>query len=259
MSQATIYLVTGSNRGIGLGLVTHILEKHSNAFVYAGVRDPDNATSLQNLQAKYSDRIAVVRCISADAEGNASLGREIEKRHGHLDTVIANAGIYSNCDNVSDVIPDTMEEHFRVNVTGAIILFQAVYDLLKKSNSPRFVSISSAAGCLDGTVIRSPTGSVAYGPTKAALNWTTRKIHFENDWLVAFPLSPGAVNTDMLRIAVENDKSGALQKLVEEDVGGKNWPTVETVSVSLIKIIDESTREKDGGEFIHVDGTRLPW
>ncbi|KJA22255.1 hypothetical protein HYPSUDRAFT_41149 [Hypholoma sublateritium FD-334 SS-4] len=259
MSQVAVYLVTGSNRGIGLGLVTHFLEKHSNAFVYAGVRDPDNALSLQNLQEKYSERIAVVNYVSADVEGNAALGREIEKRHGHLDTVIANAGIYSTCVNVADISPATIEEHFRVNVTGAIILFQAVYNLLKKSGSPRFVPISSITGCLDGPVIRSPTGSVAYGATKAALNWTTRKIHFENDWLVTFPLSPGPVDTDMLRNAIENDKSGTLQKLAVDD-GSLNWrATVETVSVSLIKIIDESTREKDGGEFIHVDGTRIPW
>ncbi len=77
---------------IGLGLVTHILEKHAEAFVYAGARDPENATSLRNLQAKYPDRIALVKCVSADVEGNAALAREIEKRHGHLDTVIANAG-----------------------------------------------------------------------------------------------------------------------------------------------------------------------
>ncbi|KJA22259.1 hypothetical protein HYPSUDRAFT_186447 [Hypholoma sublateritium FD-334 SS-4] len=262
MSQATVYLVTGSNRGIGLGLVTHILEKHDNAFVYAGVRDPDNASSLQNLRVKYSNRIAVVKCVSADVESNAALGRKIEKHHGHLDTVIANAGICGSSVNVSKISPATIEEHFHVNVMGPVILFQAVYDLLKKSKSPRFIPISSIGGCMDGAVIRSPTRSVAYGATKAALNWTTRKIHFENDWLIAFPLSPGPVDTDMLRFVVDNDKrgalSGALKKLVEEGASA-SWPTVETASVSLLKVIDESTREKDGGEFTHVDGTRLPW
>lgn len=185
-----------------------------------------------------------------------------------------------------------------MNVTGPIILFQAVYDLLKKSDSPRFVPISSIGGCLDGTVIRSPIGSVAYGATKAALNWTTRKIHFENDWLGTrrrptmtplyiwadrYPMMqlhsrsplvrsiPICVSTqhvkesprpyiDLIpvRIAVESDKSGALQKLVEDDVS-ENLPTAETVSVSLVKIIDESTRENEGGQFVHVDGTRLGW
>ena len=61
-------------------------------FVYAGARDPDNASSLRNLETKYPDRLAVVKCVSADVEGNATLAKEIEKRHGRLDTVIANAG-----------------------------------------------------------------------------------------------------------------------------------------------------------------------
>ncbi|KJA22262.1 hypothetical protein HYPSUDRAFT_41161 [Hypholoma sublateritium FD-334 SS-4] len=257
MSRATVYLVTGSNRGLGLGLVTHILEKHNNAFVYAGVRNPDNASSLQNLQTKYSDRIAVVKCVSADVEGNIALGKEIEKRHGRVDTVIANAGIYNSAADVVDVSVASMEEHFHVNVTGTIVLFQSMFSLLKKSTMPRFVPISSSGACLDGLAVKFPTGGVAYGATKAALNWTTRKIHFENDWIIVFPLSPGPVDTDMLRVAVAEDKSGVLQTLIDAETS--NVPTVETVSVSLIKLIDESTRDKEGAQFVNVDGTRLPW
>ncbi len=72
---------------------------------------------------------------------------------------------------------------------------------------------------------RAPVRCAAYGVTKAGLNWATRKIHFENDWLgahssslpyllslshshniyntttyhttVSFPLHPGPVDTDM--------------------------------------------------------------
>lgn len=72
-------------------------------------------------------------------------------------------------------------------MTGTIVLFQAIYALLKKSASPRFVPISSSAACLDGVTIKLPIGgSTIYGVTKAALNWATRKIHFENEWLGAW-------------------------------------------------------------------------
>ena len=37
----------------------------------------------------------IVKCVSADVEGNATLAKEIEERHGHVDTVIANAGMSS--------------------------------------------------------------------------------------------------------------------------------------------------------------------
>lgn len=112
MSSSTIYLVTGANRprGIdavphtlafktaplitcsGFGLVAHILAKHENSFVYAGARSPENAIALHELKTKYPGRIEVVKCISGDTEGNATLAKEIEERHGRIDTVIANAG-----------------------------------------------------------------------------------------------------------------------------------------------------------------------
>ena len=72
--------------------MTRILGKNDHDFVYAGVRDPDNASSLGELQRKYSGRIALVKCVSADVEGNTTLSKEIERRHGRLDTVVANAG-----------------------------------------------------------------------------------------------------------------------------------------------------------------------
>ena len=122
MSQTTVYLVTGANRGLGassvyglitkrlisneydkgLGLVTRILEKNDHDFIYAGVRDPDNASSLGDLQTKYSGRIALVKCVSADVEGNTTLAKEIERRHGRLDTVVANAGTSFYPMNTSD-------------------------------------------------------------------------------------------------------------------------------------------------------------
>lgn len=37
--------------------------------------------------------MAIVECVAADVEGNAALAGEIEKRHGRVDTVVANAGM----------------------------------------------------------------------------------------------------------------------------------------------------------------------
>lgn len=77
-----------------MGLVQHALEKHGDAFVYAGARDPDKATALQELKKKFSGRLEVVKCVSGDTLGNAAVAKEIEERHGRVDTVIANAGTH---------------------------------------------------------------------------------------------------------------------------------------------------------------------
>lgn len=70
-----------------------------------------------------------------------------------------------------------------MNVVGTIVLFQAVCALLRRSACPRFVTVSSSGGCIAGEMIQVPVGTVAYGSSKAALNWATRKMHFENEWL----------------------------------------------------------------------------
>jgi NAD(P)-dependent dehydrogenase (short-subunit alcohol dehydrogenase family) len=71
----------------------------------------------------------------------------------------------------------------KVNVNGSLVLFQTVYPLLKASTpSPKFMAISSIAGSI--TIAPGfPFKSIAYGASKAALNFVVRKLHSENDGL----------------------------------------------------------------------------
>jgi NAD(P)-dependent dehydrogenase (short-subunit alcohol dehydrogenase family) len=75
----------------------------------------------------------------------------------------------------------------QVNVNGALVLFQATYPLLKASTStPKFIGISSMGGSIEiGSAM--PLKGLAYGASKAALNYVIRKLHHENDGLSAFP------------------------------------------------------------------------
>jgi hypothetical protein len=57
------------------------------------------------------------------------------------------------------------------------------------------------------------------------------------------------------RGAVEQDKTGALREITEK----MTVQSVEVASAKLIDIIDNSTREKEGGEFVTFDGERIPW
>ncbi|KAH9485089.1 putative oxidoreductase C24B10.20 [Psilocybe cubensis] len=255
--DSVIYIIAGANRprGIGYGMTSYILASNKEAFVYAGARDPDQAIALQELKSKYPNRLAIIKCVAGDVAGNHEAMKEIDKRHGRVDTVIACMGVANAFGKVNEVTLSDMENHFLVNAMGPIALFQAAYSLLRKSLNPRFVSLGSSGGCISGGFIESPVGSVCYGTSKAALHWATRKIHFENEWLVAFPLSPGAVGTDMVDNIVEADKTGNFQRMIE------SMPQLSAGNVveSLVKIIDGSTRERNGGEFMHVDGTKLPY
>ena len=111
-------------------------------------------------------------------------------------------GIGKSYGSALNTSADEMHEHFEVNsftfyslrisvqsvpnqinVVGTLILFQAAYPLLKAStSSPKFIPMSSGGGSItEGTPV--PAGLLAYGSSKAALNYLARKLHFEHEEL----------------------------------------------------------------------------
>lgn len=63
---------------------------------------------------------------------------------------------------------------FNVNAAGPLILFQAVRHLLENSKkSPKWVSMSSAAGSIGLLEAQGALGVAAYGMSKAGMNWLT--------------------------------------------------------------------------------------
>lgn len=159
----------------------------------AGVRDPTVSTQTLNELLRGQDSELIIVKIDSSSETDASAAvKTLELNHSitKLDVVIANAGICKAIKPVVDLPIQEVQEHLRVNTIGALILFQAVHPLLQSASQPRFVVVSAIAGSIGGLEShRVPFG--AYGMSKAALNYLTRKIHAENPWLIAFPIHPG--------------------------------------------------------------------
>ena len=110
----------------------------------------------------------------------------------HLDVVIANSGIAKFWGSALETPIKEVQEHFAVNTLGALITFQAFYSLLEASISPKFIVVSTAvASIAEQENILFP--ATAYGASKAAVNYITKKIHMENPRLISFPLHPGSV------------------------------------------------------------------
>ncbi|KAF9482909.1 NAD(P)-binding protein [Pholiota conissans] len=253
-STHKIYLVAGATRGLGLALVAEIAATDPSAIIYAGGRNPPGATLLVELAARYPGRVVPVKYIAADKEGNEALAKEISAKHGRVDTVIANAATGSDLAQIHETTIETYKEHFSVNTIGPIVLFQAFRDLLKASPLPRFIPISSGAGSI-AMIESTPVETSAYSMSKAALNWVTRKIHYENEWLVAYPQCPGAVDTDMFKGFIATEKTGTMKVVFEK------YPQRQPDEAArmLVTAITTSTREGDGGQFHNVEGGRHPW
>lgn len=63
-----------------------------------------------------------------------------------IDTVIANAATVEVAGSVLGTNPDDVRRHMDMNTIGALVLFQAVEPLLRKSLNPEFIALSSNLG-----------------------------------------------------------------------------------------------------------------
>jgi norsolorinic acid ketoreductase len=182
---------SNSCEGIGLGLVNHYLSL-SNTKVIAGVRNPTSVQNLNALKPGPGSELVIVQIDSSSATDAATAVDLLKSKHNisHIDVVVANAGIGKYWGPAVTTTISEFDEHFKVNVTGTLVLFQAVHGLLDAAKEPKFVPISTPVGSI-GEIENFPLPSTAYGTSKAALNFLTRKIHFEHPNLTTFPLSPG--------------------------------------------------------------------
>jgi len=246
--STVVYFITGANRGIGYGL-TERLASRPRTLVFAAARDPTKADQLQQL-AKQHSNIRIVK-LSADSDADhAKAAKQVEAVAGRVDVVIANAGI-SNPDAyqpVEKLSLDKLREHFEVNAVGPVRLFGALFTLLDRSCQPKFVVVSSGLGSVARQADFAGFHVGNYGASKAAVNLLTQRVHVEHPAIIAFPLDPGWVQTDM-------GSAGAGV------AGMKEAPlTVEQSVDGITKLVDEATRDTHSGKFWSAEnGTEIPW
>lgn len=74
-----------------------------------------------------------------------------------------------------------MRRQFETNTLGPLVLYQAFASLM--SPGSKFVAITTIIGRISGSI---PFSYIAYGASKAAANYITRKLDQEVPDLVAF-------------------------------------------------------------------------
>jgi NAD(P)-dependent dehydrogenase (short-subunit alcohol dehydrogenase family) len=183
-ADRSVALVSGANRGIGLEVARQLAEEQGY-LVFAGSRDPGKVSETE-----------AVRAIQLDVTDQASVdaARErIEADPGRLDALVNNAGVYGDPIGAADYDLERAHEVLEVNTFGPWRLIQAFLPLLRRSEHPRVVNMSSGAGQLSDM----NGGRAAYRLSKAALNALTRTLASDKRWLTVNTMCPGWVRTDM--------------------------------------------------------------
>ncbi|MGY1898787.1 SDR family oxidoreductase [Nocardia gipuzkoensis] len=175
MSEQTIALVTGANKGIGYQIAAGLGALGWSVGV--GARDEQRReAAVQKLRAAGADAFGVPLDVTDDASV-AAAAELIEDRIGRLDVLVNNAAITGGMPQTPTAVdPATVRAAVETNVIGVIRVTNAVLPLLRRSASPRIVNMSSTVGSLARqTTPGTDTGpiSAAYTASKTFLNAVT--------------------------------------------------------------------------------------
>lgn len=175
MSEQTIALVTGANKGIGFEIAAGLGALGWRVGV--GARDEERReTAVAKLRAAGVDAFGVPLDVTDDASV-ADAARLIEDGAGRLDVLVNNAGITGEGPQMPTTVDvATVRAAVETNVIGVIRVTNAMLPMLRRSPSPRIVNMSSGVGSLTRqTTPGTETGpiSAAYTPSKTFLNAVT--------------------------------------------------------------------------------------
>lgn len=236
-----VALVTGANRGIGFEVTRQLAE--GGLVVLLGSRDRDRGNVAAGKLAAAGD-VVPIRLDVTDPGDIEDARRFVEEQFGHLDVLVNNAGGFYDDDRTASTVDlQYVRDAFETNFFGAWRVAQAFAPLLKRSEHPRMVNVSSVSGSFEesGGLIADyglPGSIAAYGASKAALNALTVKLAAElrDDGVLVNAVCPGYVATEL---------------------GGSGGRPVEDGAASIVWA---ASLPDDGptGRFFR-DGQRLSW
>ncbi|MEC2342510.1 MULTISPECIES: SDR family NAD(P)-dependent oxidoreductase [Paenibacillus] len=188
-------IVTGAGKGLGLEIVGEALRRGHE--VAAGMRSLE--TNVDALKARQEGVPGKLTLLELDVDEEDSIAKAKEAmavRWGKLDALINNAGILLARDQSIERLEfAAVENTFRTNLYGPMKMVKHFLPLLKESDRPFILNVSSEAGCFAGAY----GGDYPYALSKAALNYFTAQLRKElvPQGFGVYAMHPGWIRTPM--------------------------------------------------------------
>jgi len=176
-------LVTGANKSIGFETARQLAQL--GYFVYIGSRDKKKGLeAVEKLKAMGLTNVDCIQLDVTDTSSIKSARQGLEVKTKKLDILVNNAGISGGFPQpATKVSHDTLRLVFETNFFGAVQVTQEFIELLKKSDQPRIVNVTTELSSLtnhsDPNWIFAKFKPAAYGPSKTALNAYTVMLAIE--------------------------------------------------------------------------------
>lgn len=164
-----VFVITGGNGGIGLGMAEGIVAAGGAAVIW-GRNEEKNTAAVETLQSLGGRATAHVCDVSDEAQVIAAMDRSVDD-FGRIDGLFANAGRSGTGTPFLELPLDEWRAVTRVNLDGVFLtLREAARRLVEQGEGGALVAVSSTSA------IHGAAGNEAYGAAKTGVNGLVRAL-----------------------------------------------------------------------------------
>ena len=239
--EGRVALVIGAARGIGKGIAARFAEEGARLVIADTEVEAGEATASE-LKANF---IRTDISQMPDAEAAVALALD---RHGQLDILVQNAGIYP-WQLIEDTSPEDWDRVMAVNLRGSFVAARAALPPMKAQGYGRMLFTSS----ITGPHVTSP-GHGHYSATKAGINGLIRAaaLEFSGYGITVNGVEPGNILTE----AVQQQRSAAFLKSMVDAIPLGRLGSVRDVANAFLFLASDDASYITGTTII-VDGGQL--
>ena len=186
-----VVLLTGASSGIGEGIAVALAKQGAILGLLAR-----REILLTELAAKCESSGGTARtlaCDVTDSDAVQEAADNLRKEFGHIDILIANAGIGGNNAETRDLRPEAVGSVIDINLMGAVNSVHAVLPQMLERRSGHLVAVSSLAG------FRGLPKSAAYSASKAGMTalFESIRLDVQHKGVAVTIIQPGFIRTPL--------------------------------------------------------------
>jgi NAD(P)-dependent dehydrogenase (short-subunit alcohol dehydrogenase family) len=200
-------LITGGTTGIGFETARAFLAASANVIV-TGANPERVASAERSLGANCAGIVSD----NASPAASRELSKACEARFGHLDVLVANAGV-CKASNIHDVTEAAFDHEMDINFKGTLFLIQACLPLLRPGS---VILMTTSVNDVKGI-----PGQLVYSATKAAMRSMVRTLAAElaPRKIRVNGVAPGPIDTPIFDKALPIPEEAAAMKALEAKFG----------------------------------------
>ena len=237
-------VVTGGNRGIGLGLAQGLARAGANISLWA--RDAASSAAAAEALAEHGGEIQTVRCDVSSPEKVGTATQETLERFGRIDAGFANAGFGEAADPLKLELDD-FHRVLATNLDGVFLCFQAWgRHMAEREGGGKLIAISSISA-LFGTPLQPHYAASKGGVESLVRAYATRLARYD---VQVNAVQPGWIVTDATAPAVANECSS---ETVVRRIPARRWGGPEDLEGVAVYLASEASNYHTG-DSLRIDG-----